>query len=234
MSYLDRVRVVVVSSPGAGSAAHWSHAAALELARVLLLGGARVEWIAAAGPQHDLPVALPGVLLGTTIRHEPAAVHRVTAGCDDLELEVALSRSLRTRPAHAVVHLGVGARGSPNVLWLADRLGSATLAVVRADEVVCQRGNLVDASGSACSRFDDPERCRFCCGPSSWSLPRAVEFQNRIDLLVGGLLVVAAVFVADAAEVEPLVAVGVPRRLLAVTHDAAVIAERVRAHATTL
>ncbi|HEX5051478.1 MAG TPA: hypothetical protein VFZ65_06870 [Planctomycetota bacterium] len=225
------MRIVVVSSPGAGTSVHWSHAAALELARVLLLGGARVEWLAAATPGHELPLALPGVVAGAVSTCATTPVHRVTAGMTDLELEVALSRSLRSRPAHAVVHFGTGARGSPNVLWLADRLGSAVFAVVRAAEVVCQRGDLVDFAGEPCPVFDDPERCRRCCGPSRWSRPRTVEFRNRIDLLAGGLLVTKAVFVPDPADVQPLVTAGVPRHLLVPTHTASAIADRVLARA---
>ncbi|HEX6811755.1 MAG TPA: hypothetical protein VF384_09045 [Planctomycetota bacterium] len=221
------MRVVLVSSPGASSELHWSHGAAAELARLLLLGGANVLWLPATYAGQSLPSIPPGIHVRPAQLERPAPLWRVNKCRTDAALEVLLTRSLRERPAHAVVHLGVGARGSPNVLWLADCLGSAPIAVVRAAEVVCQRGDLVHASGVACTQFDDPDRCQRCCRASVWSQPHRVELLNRADLLAAGLLAAEAVFVASPAEAEVLVKSGVPQRVITVDGSPQAAAARV-------
>ena len=198
---------------------------AADLARALLVGRASVEWFRVAHAGASLPPPTPGLCLQE--RRTPVVpVHRVERANEDVGLEVALTRSLRARPAAAVVHLGVGARGSPNVLWMADRMGSAAVAVLRSEELLCQRGDLVHSSGRRCETFDDAARCRQCCAPSNWRRPGTSAFLGRWDLLFGGLSCAAAVFVPDEADCERLATAGVPRRLLAAPADAAAIAAR--------
>jgi hypothetical protein len=136
----------------------------------------------------------------------------------DPGLERALVRSLRAEPAACVLHVGAGAGGSPNVAWLADRMGSLAFAVVRSAEIVCQRGDLVDASGAPCGCFDDAARCRRCCTSVWRRRPRADDFRNRWDLLLAGLAVAEAVFADDEAGAERLVGLGVGRRRIVASH----------------
>lgn len=203
-------RVVIVSAPGATSAPHWSQPLAGDLAAALAAAGAQVRWFAAVAA--DQP-GVPGADL-LVVKHRP--LHRVAAGATHVELEVELVRELRASAADAVVHVGIGARGSVNVPWLADRLGSRAFAIARAAEVVCQRGDLIDEQGLPCARHEEPDRCRQCCAASWWRAPRADDFRSRLDLLVASLQVCSSVFVGSAAEATLLEATGVPRRALAV------------------
>lgn len=220
------VRVVLVSSPGRATEPHWSAAAAADLAAALLAAGVGVEWFHVAAAQSASP-NVPGARVHHRVPPRALAVHAVSAAMQHLELERDLVRSLRAEHAAAVLHLGVGAGGSPNVLWLAERMGSRVFAVVRSAEIVCQRGDLVHADGLACTRHDDAERCRSCCRRSWWRSPQPDEFQNRWDLLFGGLLVATAVFVRDAPEAEQLVAHGLAPRQLFAEHGTDAIVRRV-------
>ena len=223
------MRVVLVSSPGASSELHWSHGAAAELARLLVLKGANVQWLPVTYVGQDLPPIPPAVHVRATHHEKPTPLHLVTKGRTDTSLEILLTRSLRECPAHAVVHLGVGARGSPNVLWIADCMGSAPIAVLRAAEVVCQRGDLIHATGVACSKFDDAERCRLCCRASWWGHPHRTELLNRSDLLAAGLLAAETVFVPTQDDAGLLVASGVPQRTIVADWEPQAIAGRVLA-----
>ncbi|MCR9248187.1 MAG: hypothetical protein NXI31_24415 [bacterium] len=147
----------------------------------------------------------------------------MTPAITDIAAEAALTQMLRDEPAHAVVHAGVGAAGSPNLLWIAARMGSVGIAVVRASEVVCQRGDLVHQDGAACAKFDDGDRCAACCSGSWFRRARAVDLLNRLDLFVAGLQSSALVLLPTADDPAVLEAVGVPKRSLrtAVAEDLA-------------
>lgn len=202
------------------------------LARELLAGGAQVVWFPVVAERAEAPSAPPGIhsFAGSLLRRVP--LHRVEAGTLDLPLEAALTRELRARPASAVVQVGVGARGSPNLLWIAERMGIAPFAVVRGSEVVCQRGDLVDRSGVRCAEFRDAARCAGCCSASWWRRARGADIQNRLELLVAGLQVARRVLVGDEAEADWLEQVGVPRRVLQVTSEPVrVLVELLRAGA---
>lgn len=224
-------RIVLVSSPGFGDGCHWSHAFAGELARCLVTSGASVQWFqvarpAAATTAMPMPAALAPAALAASVLSMPRrpGIARVMADNRHAAVEAAVTATLRAGPVDAVVHVGAGARGSPNVCWLADRLGVRCFAAAHAAEVVCHRGDLRHAEGTACTRFLDAERCRACCATSFWARPAAVEFRNRGDLLVASLQVTQTTFVPSAEDRERLVAFGVPERVLAVEQDAAVIA----------
>ncbi|MBX3465174.1 MAG: hypothetical protein KF830_18560 [Planctomycetes bacterium] len=222
------MRVVLVSSPGRGGAAHWSAAMAAAVAGELLAAGAEVEWLCGLGAGAATPPDV-GAVRARPFPRRALGVHAVAAGTQDPALERALAHSLRAAPAAAVLHLGTGAGGSPSVTWLADRMGCAAFAVVRSAEIVCQRGDLVDAIGEPCTKFDDAARCRACCRRSAWRQPRADDLRNRWDLLLAGLLVAEAVFVADAADAERLASLGLARPHVVVCHRPHEVAGRLLA-----
>ena len=221
------MRRIVVSSPGPAIALHWSHAQAAAIAGALAAAGDDVLWYAVVRPGQVTPPSPPGCELRASIYHPLPPLHQVAHDHGDLAFEQVLQGSLREQAAAAIVHVGAGARGSPNLLWLAERMGSAAFAVVRAAEVVCHRGDLVDRTGAACDHFLDAGRCRDCCAGSWWRRPPRTAFADRGDLVAGSLLAARAVFVADPAELPPLVEFGLLPRSLCVANTAA-IAERVR------
>ncbi|MCA8949240.1 MAG: hypothetical protein KDE27_07045 [Planctomycetes bacterium] len=189
------MRVVLVDSPGSGPGPHWSSAFVAELAGELTARGVDV------------------LQLGSRVS-PGSPLHRVSAAFTDVREEVALTKALRHESVHAVVHAGVGARGSPNMLWIGARLGPTCVGVVRAAEVVCQRGDLVDRDGSVCTAIDDPERCTWCCSGPVFRRARPDGFRNRLDLVVAGLQAAATVWLPDGDDPALLERVGVPRRAL--------------------
>lgn len=201
------MHVVLLSSPGAGPLPHWSVAGAQRLHAALCEAGHEVRWFA---PSCE-PASLPAAAVAFPAPELP--LHRAAATSDHVDLERHLAQHLRQDPADVVVHLGVGARGSSNLLWLADRMGSATIAVVRATEVVCARGDHVDWRGASCAIVDDPATCSRCC---SRGLRRATPaaLASRLDLLVASLQTAAAVYFEHAEEAATLERIGVPRRRL--------------------
>lgn len=223
------MRFVVVSSPGPGPHSHWSHAAAAAVGELLVAARHDVLWFAPMRTEVSLPPLPAGVELRGTTACKLRRLDQVDTDNSDLELETLLAHSLREHPADAVVHVGAGARGSPNVAWLAERMGSPAFVVTRASELVCHRGDLVDRDGQPCDRFLEPERCRRCCATSWLQQPGKVAFQNRSDLLVASLMAAEAVFLATPAERAPLLAFGVPEALLVVGSEPARIVARVTA-----
>lgn len=137
----------------------------------------------------------------------------------DIPLEIELTKLLRSEPADAVVHAGVGARGSPNLLWVAERMGSRSISVVRASEVVCQRGDLLDWERQPCRTFQDPDRCARCCRQSRLRRSTAGEFLSRLDLVVAGLRACSTVWLSEGDDRTWLEEVGVPASLLEAAHS---------------
>lgn len=217
--------VLIVSSPGAGGL-HWSHDLAAAIAAECQRQGASTSWLAAVRRGQQLPMQAPAAamtVLSVAITASPA---RVAADSGHLELELAVTRALRERPDTVVVHVGIGARGSPNVPWLAERLGARAFAVLRSAEVVCHRGDLVDRSEDDCRDCRSAERCRWCCS-GWWRRPAADDFRNRADLLAASLQACACIWVPAAADVAPLGDFGLTARVCEVGHDAAAIVARV-------
>lgn len=220
------MHAVLVSSPGSGGGVHWSHALAGDLARLLRARGDDVTWLAVSRTDPQFAGA-PGSEAPKLVRMPPeTALSQVAAESSLMAIEAEVARVLRVAGRAAVVHLGIGARGSPNLGWLAERMGGVAFAVARAAEVVCHRGDLVDRDGRVCREFLDPARCQRCCA-GRWRRPRAVDFANRSDLLVASLQACRSVFVPSAEDVEALTAFGVPTRAVVVTADPAAIAARV-------
>lgn len=223
------MHVVIVSSPGCGPLPHWSHATAAAVATRLVARADTVSWLAVVRGAADAGPSPASVERHVFPMRAPGRTADVAGQNRHLPLELALTHALRTTAARAVVHVGVGARGSPNVNWLADRLGAAAFAVARASEVVCHRGDLVDRERRACAEFLDPERCGRCCTDVWWRRARADDFRNRSDLLAGSLLASAAVFVPGDDDVRRLVDFGLPPRALRVGDGPDVIAAHIRA-----
>ena len=223
------MRIVLVSSPGNGPATHWSHGAAAELGAALLQAGASVSWLARCRTGQRCPPPPLGSAQRCLPPLPPRPLHRAAEDNSDPELEAELARSLRHEPAAAVVHIGAGARGTPNVAWLAERMGSVPFASVRAAEVVCHRGDLIERGGGPCAEPLRTERCRSCCSTSWWRAPRSDELQNRADLLAGSLLVAAAVFVGSAEEAALLLGFGVNAWSVEIAADATAVSARILA-----
>lgn len=195
---------------------HWSHALTGGLATLLRQRGDTVTWLAVLRPGQQV-VPTPGFVPPTTVRMPAVkALSRVAAESRSLAVETEVVRVLRAAGRAVVVHVGIGARGSPNLGWLAERMGAVAFAVTRAAEIVCHRGDLVDRDGGACHEFDDTARCRRCCA-GRWRRPHGVDFANRGDLLAASLLACRTVFVPAAMDVDVLTAFGVPPRAIAIT-----------------
>jgi hypothetical protein len=203
--------VFVVSSPGPGPGRHWSHDFAAALTALCRQRGAAVAWAPVLRRGQTLPPDLAASAAEVFVADVSAGAARVAADHRHLPIERVLTQALRNEPSTIVVHAGVGARGSPNLLWLAERLGSTAFAVARGAEIVCHRGDLVDRAGSPCGDFTTPERCQRCCR-AVWRRPSADDFRTRADLLVASLLSSRSIVVPADADVELLMAMGVPRQ----------------------
>jgi len=246
--------VVLISTRGRDGVPHWSRACACELAARLLQHGARVQWLCPLGDGEAAPAAAAGVRLDCRPGRVPP-FRRVLARIADSRTDVALVRALRPLRRAVVVHVGFGAPGSAATLWLADRMGADAIGVVRADEVVCHRGTLVDATGAPCVEFTAAARCAQCvCAPwpgrgltplqSRWAkglrrlrgwspFPTESAFLSRSDLVLGSLLV-ATVVVGDAVQREQLCTAGLPPRNVRAIDglDGTAVAALVAAHCT--
>ena len=220
------VHLVLVSAPGDGPRPHWSQELAARLAQLATARGARVRWLAALHSGSAPPAAVEGVELLAHPVGPARPVWAVAAHHRDTPIERALTRWLRDEPRSVVVHLGVGARGTPNALWLADRLGSAAHAVARGAELVCVRGDLIDRERQPCARFDDPDRCRWCCSAGLFRRPRADDLRNRTDLLSAGLATALTVSVPDADDARFATALGVAPRRVAVGVEPGALVDR--------
>ena len=225
------MRVLLVSSPGAGGPAHWSHDVAATLAAVLQRAAASVHWLAVAHGRQPLAPAPPGVAREILPMPRVRPAHVADANTH-LPVELALTARLRAAPAAVVVHVGLGAGGSPNVPWLADRLGAPAFVIARAAEVACHRADLLPGDDAPCGEAAAGERCLRCC-PRGWRYRgNARALLARTDLLAASLLASTALFVPGEAHVAPLVALGVPRRTIVVgTAPHAVAARLLGVHA---
>ena len=208
------MQIVVVSSPGAGREPHWSQAVAAELAAEAAQRGAAVRWLAAVHEGESTPTAGDGVQVSTFCERRALPLSKVAKSQVDAPLELALTALLRAEPSRVVVHVGLGGQGSPNVLWLADRLGSRTFACARGAELVCHRGDLIDRDREPCRDWSDAERCRWCCATSWWSKPRANDLRNRVDLFVAGLHTCETITVPSEDDIPFVTDLGIaPARL---------------------
>ena len=237
--------VVLISARSVQGGPHWSRAVASDVARALAANGATVRWMCLTRPDETVAVAALERVERVDLAAAVAPFRGVEARVTDNVMDVALAKELRRRPPDVVVHLGAGAPGSANTLWLADRMGARAVGVVRAAEVLCHRGDYRDEHGRACASILDPIRCTTCCttaSPGGLSagaaraaaclrflgglspFPSPVQFENRGDLLFASLQLAAAVVTVDAGEAELLVRAGQPQRSLVTTDGAGLAA----------
>lgn len=242
--------VVLISARSAQAQPHWSRAVAADVARALVATGATVRWLCLTRPGEAEREPSPDRVERIELAAAVAPFRGVEARITDNAMDVALAQQLRRRPPDVVVHLGAGAPGSANALWLADRMGARAVGVVRAPELLCHRGDFRDERGLPCTSILDAARCTACCttaspgGLSALSartaaclrflgglspFPSPVQFQNRADLLFASLQLATAVVTGDAAEAELLVRAGLPARSIVTIDGAGLVATVVAA-----
>jgi hypothetical protein len=186
-------------------------------------------------------------LAGVTVipvRTRAPGFRGVEARLRDKFTESVLAREVR-RDLPAVVHLlDYGGSMSVNVSWVASRLGVPVVVNVRAAPTLCHRGDLVYVDGTECADWADPERCAACClvpsvrglsSLSSWfarllrvvrwpfsTYPTPMAFQNRRELIAGGLQSADAIVVASAVDRDRMELSGLRRESLAILAAAGV------------
>lgn len=138
-----------------------------------------------------------------------------------------MTESLRAAPLSAVVHIGLGGQGTPNVCWLAERLGSRTYACARGAELVCHRSHLLATSERPCRGQDGVDACPWCCDGGEPTAPASIELRNREDNLVASLQTCAAVVVPAPADAEVMCALGVRAERVSVCASADTLAQLV-------
>lgn len=136
--------------------------------------------------------------------------------------ETVLMQAIRAQMPDLVHVLDYGGCTSVNLSWVTSRLGVGCVVSVPADSTVCHRGDLRYRGAEGCDRFGDPERCSACClaaatgGLSAWQsflgrilrtlrlpfnpYPLPLKFENRQELLVGGLQCAERVIVIGETE----------------------------------
>jgi hypothetical protein len=232
--------LILISARGEGREPHWSQAIAGAVATATAATGARVRWLCPVALDQPAPAAIDGVDV-VLLRGRRPPFRRVIARVNDRAVDIALAHALRPLSRAVVAHIGFGAPGSVTTLWLADRMGANVLSAVRASEVLCHRGTLVDWTGAPCAEFLDPGRCARCaCNawPSGLSplqarlarwlrplgdrmpFPNATAFRSRADMVLSSLQI-GTVAVATTAERDLLVAAGIGVRGLRVVGPAA-------------
>ncbi len=159
----------------------------------------------------------------------------VAAQLANIPGENALSMELRQDPPDLVHLFGYGNCGSTSMPWLCARLGVPSIVSLDLGESLCHRGTLIDATGQPCRRWDDPQRCLECClTPVGAGLtrgqarrakllrilgalspyPSLVAFQNRADIIIGGLQFAQRIMVADEDAASALIDLGVAAKLI--------------------
>lgn len=221
------VQIVLVSSPGAGEAPHWSHELAGDFARLAVARGATVRWMPALYPGQPVPPSAAGIQVLAHQERSKLPWSKVASSQLDGPLESAVTACLREEPLSVVVHIGLGAQGSPNVLWLSDRLGSRTFACVRGIELVCHRGDLLDRDKRMCQDWSDAERCRWCCSTSWFGRPASNDLRNRVDLFIAGMQACASISVPDEDDVAYLRELGIAGKQIVVGATAVDLVDRV-------
>jgi len=220
------VQIVVVSSPGQGQQPHWSQEVAGEFVRLAIARGATVRWLVGLHAGHAVPPSATGLQVFAYQDRRVLPVSGVAASQLDAPLELALTEYLRANPLSVVVHFGLGGQGTPNVLWLSDRLGSATYACLHGIELVCHRGDLLDRDKKTCTDWGDADRCRWCCSESRFGNPSSNDMLNRVDLFIAGLSTCASIAVPHEQDVPFVTSLGIPPELIEVGATAEQMSDR--------
>lgn len=211
--------------------------------------GCAVRWVhpaEAEGEDTGKAVAMDG-LVGLCVATVVPGFRRVEARLNDPPLEQTLTRSVRSELPDVVHALGYGAGTSINVAWLADRLGVASVVTVKPKEGLCHRGTLINERGERCSEWHRPKRCVECCltpyegGLGTFAaacgrllarlhwispFPQDIEFENRLELVLAGLMAAERVLVTTVEDARLLAEAGVKGAMvLADPHDAGALVE---------
>lgn len=220
---------------GRGGGAELSRERAQRLARDLLREGHDVRWLCPLPADAAEPQAYGAELL--VVRSPAPPFRRVASQLVDAALEHAASRTIRSRLPQVVHLLAYGGANSATVPWLADRLGAPVIVSAAFAPTVCHRGTLLHIGGERCGVWDDAQRCTRCCRAGSatrpspvravaanacrvlggWSpLPKPVDFVNRLESIVGGLLSASWILVPEAGDLDRFAGLGVPRQRMQV------------------
>ena len=146
----------------------------------------------------------------------------ITGRLVDTRLEIDLTVELRRALPDLVHVLAFAGDSTTQTAWIAGRLGALSVVSTTPQAVLCHRGDLVHADGTACHEFADPVRCALCTGQGR---RRADEFLTRHEMAVGGLLAANLVLVGSEADAGTLVHAGVPARSVRVVPDPVKVAD---------
>jgi len=232
--------IVLVSARRGADRLAVHHAGAASLARDLAGAGHHVRWLCPVPPGSVTPAAPHRSVNITAVTSPPPDFRAVAFGMADVPTETALSFAIRAALPDVVHILGFGGVTSATLPWVADRLGVPVVLSADAAEVLCHRGTLIDEQGRECRAFADSQRCAACCltpfadglstaqarrarlwrWAGSWSpYPKPVDFRNRLDLQLGGMMSAAAILVADDEQRELLESAGVRAAVLRVCRE---------------
>ena len=228
------VDVLLINGRRPGPSPHRSMAVVEKLARGLHERGHDVRWLCLLAGEEPAQEAVDGVR--QTVCRAPIHPFRSVQGrLFDPVGELALTRELRDEPPDVVHLFSCAGATSPMLAWICGRLGVPLLLDVDFAETVCHRGDLVDWTGAPCAQFDDAARCTKCCrtasagGPTRGGallgalfaplrglspFPKAVDFLNRLDVIVYSMMSAELIVVDTEANARSLAAAGVPERLL--------------------
>ncbi len=200
--------------------------------------GCQVRWIVPTDDARDASETRPD----EAVRFLPVASRAppfmsVCGRLADEPIERLLAQEIRRELPDLVHLLAYGGCTSVNASWLAVRMGAPTIVSLRSAPTLCHRGDLVHADGTDCDRWNDFSRCAACCLTSSPRglgrlgsamgrflgllrsplnpYPRRIDFDNRAQLLLGGLQVDQLVVDSEEDKVR-IASLGVRDELFAV------------------
>lgn len=227
------MRVLLVSTRGGPQGRAWWERAA-EQAALLQSPQCQVTWLQIFPPEQVIPDQHPDLEIRRVNSSQPGFT-AIEAGLADVPGEFALIRELRHDPPDVVHLFGYGNCGSASMPWVCARLGVPSVVNLDLRETLCHRGTLIDATGSPCLRWDDPEHCLACClspvgegltPAQAWRArrlrflgalspyPSLAAFQNRADITIGGLAFAQRIIVADGDAARALQDLGVVEKLI--------------------
>ncbi|MHC4516046.1 MAG: glycosyltransferase [Planctomycetota bacterium] len=219
------------------------------LAAELAGRGCAVRWMFPVDRGHEEgheDAARAGGVSPLPVHTKVPGFRSVQARLYDPPLEQTLTRAVRADLPDVVHALAFGAGTSVNVAWLAERLGVPAVVTLNAREALCHRSTLLNERGESCSEWERAERCEQCCltpvagglGPVAaacgrllarlrWisPYPQDIDFQNRLEFVLGGLAAAQRLVVGDAVDVALLEKAGVQVAVqcLEDSHDAAAL-----------
>lgn len=205
----------------------------------LVAQGCDVRWLAPAPADCSVPE-----VRGARVLHVPSAMppfRDVVGRVTDYPTEHEIARQVRGELPDLVHFRGYGGGVSGNSTWVASRLGVPVLVSLHAAPVLCHRGDLVYTDRQPCETWDDPDRCAACClvadsaglspigslvGRALSALrvplqpfPHALAFENRREVVDGGLRFVDRILVPREEDRAKICARGLPPDLVEVVDE---------------